>query len=62
MRIIAFIFKPIIPKTCEKIERMLNYSSDNDKWGEIGYWKEKYDNAIGDLLKTQASGEALSGM
>ena len=37
-------------------------SVDNDEWREIEYWKEKYDNAIGNLLKLEASGEALSSI
>jgi phosphoribosylformylglycinamidine synthase len=35
-------------------------SVDTQDWGSISAWKNKYDNAIGDILKQHESEEALS--
>jgi phosphoribosylformylglycinamidine synthase len=35
---------------------------DGMNWGNIFYWKEKYENAIGDLLLAEKSEEALSAL
>ena len=35
---------------------------DNNKWGTIAYWKEKYDNAIQNLLAGHESEHALSAL
>jgi phosphoribosylformylglycinamidine synthase len=35
-------------------------SVDSENWGSIGDWKNKYDNAIGDILKQHESEEALT--
>ena len=35
---------------------------DGMNWDNIFYWKEKYDNAIGDLLSAEKSEEALSAL
>ena len=32
---------------------------DGMNWGNIYYWKQKYDNAIGDLVSAEKSEEAL---
>jgi phosphoribosylformylglycinamidine synthase len=32
---------------------------DNENWGRVTEWKNKYDNAIGDLLKGETQEEAL---
>lgn len=35
---------------------------DNENWGRIGEWKEKYDNAIANLLKGNEAESALSSI
>ena len=35
---------------------------DNENWGRIHEWKEKYDNAITNLLKGEAAESALSAI
>lgn len=35
---------------------------DGDNWGSIASWKEKYDNAIGNLLAGQDSEQALTAL
>ena len=35
---------------------------DNENWGRIAEWKEKYDNAITNLLKGEAAESALSAI
>ncbi|HLY71451.1 MAG TPA: AIR synthase-related protein, partial [Puia sp.] len=35
---------------------------DGMNWDNIFYWKEKYENAIGDLLSAEKSEEALSAL
>ncbi len=35
---------------------------DNENWGRIAEWKEKYDNAIADLLKGETAESALSSI
>ncbi|MES2892420.1 MAG: phosphoribosylformylglycinamidine synthase subunit PurL [Bacteroidota bacterium] len=37
-------------------------SIDNEPWGTITGWKDKYDNAIGNLLAGQASEQALTAL
>ena len=39
-----------------------NIEIDNQNWGSISRWKNKYDNAIGNLLKGHESEEALSAL
>ena len=33
---------------------------DNESWGTVTEWKDKYDNAIGNLLSKEEAGAALS--
>jgi len=35
---------------------------DDESWGEIGSWKEKYDNAIENYLSKEEAGSALSSI
>ncbi|MCU0335674.1 MAG: phosphoribosylformylglycinamidine synthase subunit PurL [Chitinophagaceae bacterium] len=35
---------------------------DTEEWGDISYWKDRYDNAIGNLLKGHESEHALSAL
>ena len=35
---------------------------DNENWGRINEWKEKYDNAITNLLKANEAGSALTAI
>jgi phosphoribosylformylglycinamidine synthase len=37
-----------------------NIRVSSEDWGSITAWKNKYDNAIGDILKQHESEEALS--
>jgi len=37
-------------------------SIDGENWGNVTEWKEKYDNAIGNLLNAQKSTEALTAL
>ena len=39
-----------------------NIVVDGEDWGGISDWKNKYDNAIGDILKNHESEEALSAL
>ena len=39
-----------------------NIVVDGEDWGAISDWKNKYDNAIGDILKNHESEEALSAL
>ena len=39
-----------------------NIVVDGEDWGAISDWKNKYDNAIGDILKNLESEEALSAL
>lgn len=39
-----------------------NISIDNDNWGSIAEWKEKYDTAIGNLLAGHDGEQALSAL
>lgn len=35
---------------------------NGDSWGAIGEWKERYDNAIGNILSAEEAGHALSSL
>ena len=39
-----------------------NIVVDGEDWGAVNDWKNKYDNAIGDILKNHESEEALSAL
>ena len=49
LRALAFYFSPIIPGTSKKIEEMLNYSSENDRWDNAFEPKLKAGHKLGEL-------------
>ncbi len=52
------------PVACTEIGRVTanDIIIDNENWGRIVEWKEKYDNAIADLLKGNEAESALSSI
>lgn len=49
-----------VPFTLAGIVTAKNITVEAQEWGTIKEWKNKYDNAIGDLLKKHESEEAMS--
>ena len=63
LRALAFYFSPIIPGTSKKIEEMLNYSSENDKWDNAFQPKLKAGHRLGEvaILFTKIEDSQMEG-
>ena len=60
--IVAYLKKSAIAFSALGKVTQKNIEIDNQNWGSISRWKNKYDNAIGNLLKGHESEEALSAL